>query len=210
MVSGLLPAVVAASAVCLCPAGIGSFSGESPFLRAHAGPVTLVACGRSEPTAPDGTVRASAFEISRCDSGSTILTVAATRTAVVRRLPDGLEVKVVVRLPAGKDLALADVPVLRTTMTAGKDGELTVRSEHVPPKVSMAPRDVKETLARAVQAIAAGAAGEDLLARLAVAALSGSRAAERRFRDLPLAVPLDEHARETYLSLARLLELPRR
>ncbi len=208
--SGLLPLVLAASPICLCPAGIGSFSGESPFLRAHAGPVTLVACGRSEAPSPDGTVRASTFEISRCDTGSLVLTVGETRTAVVRRLPDGLEVKVVVRLPAGKEQVLSDVPVLRTTMTASPDGELTVRSEHLPPKVSMSPRDVKATLVRLDQAIAAGAVGEDLLARLAAAALAGSRAAELRFRDLPQVVPLEGRAKETYFSLARLLELPRR
>lgn len=198
---GLALALMFVAGPCDCPQVATSqdlvLATEAP--SSHGG--GFVVCGYTEERRAEVVV-ASEFEIFSCGGDKSILTFGATKNALLRATPTGLEVTEVSNWPFGNDWKWIEVSIYRWQLPYGKTAAPERTVVLTPPKIPTEQLDALfrwygDLVSQSAEARRA-AQSEDAVGRLFAAALTDDDRFRPIFKEVPEVLSLDGHSAEVY------------
>jgi hypothetical protein len=198
---GLALALMFVAGPCECPQVAASrdlvLATEAP--ASHGG--GFVVCGYTRERQAEVVV-ASEFEIFSCGGDKPMLTFGATKTALLRATPIGLEVTEVSNWPFGNEWRWVEVPIYRWELPYGKTAAPERTVVLTPPKIPTEQLDALfrwyGDLARQSAEVRRAAQSEEAVGRLFAAALTDEDRFRSIFKEMREALSLDGHSAEVY------------
>lgn len=184
-------------AACKCPAS--SMSSDLLITTPANGYGGVVACGY-EDSRRGQVIRASEFQVFRCDRSKALLSLSATHSAKLQPAGDALRVIEISHWPFGSHWKWVEVPIAEWLLDAHSSTQQVPRPRLSRPRLTKT--EVTEFL-REYQVWLANPArdhanDEDMVGRLFASMVSGDREAGRLFRSMRSDASLDGAAAEDY------------
>jgi len=125
---------------CLCPAGVGAYTGDKPFLSVESAEnsIKVILCGYVMKNIDSQTIIATEFEVVPCGIGKPLMQVGALDQCRIKKEDAGVDVIEFERLPFGKDWEWIDVDYFHYRITFVEPDRIIVDRTFVfsPPMLS--------------------------------------------------------------------------